>query len=470
MQYHKLTIGDAAASAELPPKGMAPKTPPELHKDAPGLPTPATHSTRTYETETARDDQRGIAESTAEEHADDEDGELKREDISKLGPSLPPLGPSQDADAPFASPGSRLTIHGSPSSSLKTAEKFKLDEKVDLVSIRDKFEEILDLGKDKVSSMPDEIVRKTLVKAVDCVKEFNEAATRLKSLATHYQLQNKLLTIETHEAAQRHEVETSIAKREVDRLRIETLEAHENMSDVEVYRRRLRKAKLKLKDAADEIAEKDNEIDRLRRRLREYRLEREARERHDFSQQTSGNREFSTPGQRGSEGDNLAALEMLASQVLSQQIPRSSSPEKPQRFSSIASSPGRYQGPNSIRGDTNNGLMSPVYFKDTPGNAQPASASGLAQSAATEKRRRNSSASTISIPSDQNDTDIEDSRDGDPNATLEEDNVDDDSLSSPLQYKTSPGSPKKYIRKDGSSPERSIPAPAQPEFTSPRKK
>jgi hypothetical protein len=353
-----------------------------------------------------------------------------------------------------------------------------LDEKVDLVRIRDGLEDILELENQELESMNEDNLRSTLIKAVRGLKDFNEAATRLKSLATHYQLQNKLLTIETHEAAQRHEVETSIVKREVDRLRIETLEAHENMSDVEVYRRRLRKAKLKLKDAADELVEKDAEIERLRRRLREYRLEREARERQESTQRSGGGGgDFSTPRHPRGEGENLTALEMLASQVLSQQIqrPSSSSPEKAPAYSSIASSPSRYQPPGSIGGGgSNNGLMSPVYFRESSANDGPLGGPvSLAPQLPVEKRRRNSSASTISAPSDENgdDTDIEDSREGDPNATLEEDNADDDqdlSMSSPLRNKSSPGSPKKYIRKDG-SPARSIPAPVQPDFDSPRK-
>ncbi|KAG5366071.1 hypothetical protein CJU89_0481 [Yarrowia sp. B02] len=102
------------------------------------------------------------------------------------------------------------------------------------------------------------------------------AKTRIQK--SHFQLQNKLLTIETHEAAQRYEVENNIAKREVDRLRLaeqdgdspRQLLGEYNKSSTKVlesYKRKLRRAKLRLEDAVFDIEWRDREIQRLRARL-----------------------------------------------------------------------------------------------------------------------------------------------------------------------------------------------------------
>lgn len=139
---------------------------------------------------------------------------------------------------------------------------------------------------------------------------------RLKTLVAHYELQNKLLTIESYENAQRFEVESSIMQREVDRLLMEKNAKRagpgpeddgtgglDEETAAQTYRRRLRKGKLKLRDAAQLIREKDEEIERLKRRLREGRLHREAME--------ARNRNSNNGQALG-----LSALGMLANQAL----------------------------------------------------------------------------------------------------------------------------------------------------------
>lgn len=120
---------------------------------------------------------------------------------------------------------------------------------------------------------------------VESLKSANETIEALTALLaktriqkSHFQLQNKLLTIETHEAAQRYEVENNIAKREVDRLRLTEQDGESprqllgeyNKSSTKVlesYKRKLRRAKLRLEDAVFDIEWRDREIQRLRARL-----------------------------------------------------------------------------------------------------------------------------------------------------------------------------------------------------------
>lgn len=144
---------------------------------------------------------------------------------------------------------------------------------------------LLNYSVDTVKNLSDEECRSELVLAAELLRQAVGSIDKYKGLLSQAKLQNQLLTIETHEAAQRFEVENSLVKREVERLRYEQIDhqnylaaAAENRSDSDTYRRRLQRAKLKLKDAAREIEERDKEILRVKKRLREGRLHREALE------------------------------------------------------------------------------------------------------------------------------------------------------------------------------------------------
>lgn len=249
---------------------------------------------------------------------------------------------------------------------------------------------LLDLTDEDVMSMELDMARLTLKSAVRQLRSTKESADKMKSLVSQLELQNKLLTIENHESAQRYEVENNIVKREVDRLRLDASTPSYGLSDAEVYRRRLQKAKLKLREACKEIEEREAENDKLRKRLKDGRLHREAMAAaaaRDHQQHQSQHHSNNSQGpsahssSRHSHHDSesgLAALGMLASQVLSQQA----SPHK--------------------------GLMSPVEFEGSP-----------------EKRRRASSASTITIPSEDEEDDDDDVDDVDDDDNDEEDDAND---------------------------------------------
>ncbi|KAK9459974.1 uncharacterized protein V1516DRAFT_686717 [Lipomyces oligophaga] len=104
--------------------------------------------------------------------------------------------------------------------------------------------------------------------------------TKLSSMQDH--LQSRLLRIEAEEAFRRYEVESSIQKREIDRLRMDIIQGHTGQStlaldaeetrtspkeEVEKYKRRLLKAKERLQDTHKKLEERNLEIDRLKRQL-----------------------------------------------------------------------------------------------------------------------------------------------------------------------------------------------------------
>lgn len=340
---------------------------------------------------------------------------------------------------------------------------------------------LLDLTADDIENESDDICKSQLIDATELLRHATNTIQKFKGLISQIKLQNQLLTIETHEAAQRFEVENNIVKREVDRLRYEQIDhqnsvaAAETRSDSGTYRRRLQNAKLKLRDAGKEIEERDREIARIKKQLREGRLHREALEEAlikgqglpqietneekqrsnlestpppmgSFFGSSSSNIPSTPPsgkskanflGQQNGES-GLDALGFLASQALIQQQQRrphanhdSESPESLRkrpipplsadfpRFStgkvpSINLPPLRLQNPASDSSlsqqhkETSGGLMSPVAFTDGPSYLTASSSSPVFAQAplvpqSPEKRRRDSSASTITIPSDTED-------------------------------------------------------------------
>lgn len=387
----------------------------------------------------------------------------------KLGLGL--IGSSIPSDTP-SSP-TREVIAARP-------EKERRNSTVEVISAEQnqQINKLCEISTKDIQQMTDSTRRRTLVSAVEVLKEMRESANKYKSLLSHFQLQNRLLTIETHEAAQRYEVENNLIKRQVERLK--SLDRHDdeptsnnNLHPAEVYRRRLQKAKLKLQDAHMELEEKNEEIERLKKRLREGRLHREAIEaaaaashhrnnqqhhhhhhhhhphHHQQQQQQSPNRHSPR-----TENNGLAALGLLASQVLSQQQEQQQSPYLFQPSPQIQSNRMVSQTANlkNMHSPPSAGLMSPVDFMEP-------TLALTQQTANVEKRRRESSASTISIPSE-----IEDNKDkDDPNATQEEDNDEQEARESESQdiqsspkrdspiKRSPPSSPKKYIRRDSSN-------------------
>lgn len=313
---------------------------------------------------------------------------------------------------------------------------------------------LLNLTEDDIKNDSAEGCKEKLVDAAELLRQATNTIQKFKSLVSQMKLQNQLLTIETHESAQRFEVENNLVKREVDRLRYEQIDhqhsiavAVETRFDSDTYRRRLQRAKLKLKDANREIEERDIEIARIKKRLREGRLHREALELALLKGKEAHNMEVteSTPPPRGSfygpgasivssapqpskrsdirtqqNGESgLDALGFLASQALiEQQQMRSQGSESPEkagpslaRFGtkqeSINLPPLRLSELAARGSNRSNGLMSPVAFKEGPFSAEssppPANTLLPGQAQASEKRRH-SNASTITVPSDNEDS------------------------------------------------------------------
>ena len=144
---------------------------------------------------------------------------------------------------------------------------------------------LLHLTATEIQEMPDATRRAKLVEASELLRQATTCIQTFDKVVSRMRLQSQLLTIETHEAAQRFEVEKMLVQREVDRLRYEQIDHQKYMaaaagtkSNSETYRRRLQKAKLKLKDAAKEIETRDKDIIRIKKMLREGRVLREALE------------------------------------------------------------------------------------------------------------------------------------------------------------------------------------------------
>jgi hypothetical protein len=329
----------------------------------------------------------------------------------------------------------QLDLGEEPSASAEPRTHHRLGISLEAVNrqvppIPSDIDDIINLTEDDMGTMTEEAAKTALKRAVDVVEQLLASLKSFQSLISQYQLQNKLLTIETHEAAQRHEVENNIVKREVDRLRIETLGSADKSSEAETSRRRLRKMKAKLKDATEQLNEKDAEINALKSRLSNYippiqpfppaqsvsaaslppppgaaAAAAAATAAHPPHQE-SYRSQPQPPRENG-----LAALEMLASQVLSQQILPSPERHSPPSAKFPPSQP-------SPKPNLQKGLMSPLEFNESP--TQP-----------MEKRRRDSSASTITIPSED-----------------DQDDDDDDEERQRGYAGTSAGSPTKYSRQD----------------------
>ena len=213
----------------------------------------------------------------------------------------------------------------------------------------------------EVPTIPEAELRPSLLKAIEAKDAFERAAGRFRSLANQYFLQNKLLSIETHESAQRHEVETSITKREIERLIVEVMGYSDASSGTDQIRRKLRRTKQRLKDLEDLMAIKDKEIYDLQRRNQDLSSHAgvgpgtsTSHNNGTISSQTHMHQHTPDKRQRPpslslatnlehmrthpEQREPLSALEMLASQVLTDQIQhrndQEESPSKRRRDSS----------------------------------------------------------------------------------------------------------------------------------------
>lgn len=214
------------------------------------------------------------------------------------------------------------------------------------------------LTKDQVDDVPEGELRSMLTKAVECVSLYERAARQFRSVANHYLLQNKLLTIQTHEIAQRHQVETNITQREIEKLITDAVGYSDTSMDVEAVRKRLKRARQRLKDMEMLVDSKDREISDLKQQLRDIHLNSIPKQVAVQSTPVppyppvsvaTPNRvrppPIETHGLPVSRNEPLSALELLASQALNENArppavasagtsPKTSPQKRPRRLSS----------------------------------------------------------------------------------------------------------------------------------------
>ncbi|PUU81226.1 hypothetical protein B9Z19DRAFT_1077608 [Tuber borchii] len=207
-----------------------------------------------------------------------------------------------------------------------------------------------DLSPSAIESFDLGTLRSKLTLANQLIKTLSSSLSSLRTTATHYTLQHKLLMLENSEAAARHQVESDITRREVEVLRLDQGSWSTNQQaalaeENELYKRRLRRAKRSLREYREDLGELRDENEKLKKRIRDNRQHQHQLEVSrspgcpTSSSATADHQQLTTrrddghrgpsrvPGLRNApesdtnnEDDGLAALGLLASQVLSQEM------------------------------------------------------------------------------------------------------------------------------------------------------
>lgn len=152
------------------------------------------------------------------------------------------------------------------------------------------------------------VAKETLVTALQQSDAFRRAAQQFRGLASQYIFQHRLSRIEVDENEQRHEVETSLHKREVERLVVEAMGYEKNV-DSEQIRKRLRHTRHRMHEMEAELETKDRIIQELTMQLQAVQQR--------FALQTAPP---VLPPPASPDSEALSPLEVLASQVLSNGI------------------------------------------------------------------------------------------------------------------------------------------------------
>ncbi|RPA96451.1 hypothetical protein L873DRAFT_1845379 [Choiromyces venosus 120613-1] len=209
-----------------------------------------------------------------------------------------------------------------------------------------------DLSPSAIESFDLGTLRSKLNLANQLIKTLSSSLSSLRTTATHYTLQHKLLMLENSEAAARHQVESDITRREVEVLRHDqsawnTSQQTALVEENELYKRRLRRAKRSLREYREDLGELRDENEKLKKRIRDNRQHQHQLEASrspgcptsssaaadQQQQQLKPRRETNDHGgpsrarlrnapesDTNNEDDGLAALGLLASQVLSQEM------------------------------------------------------------------------------------------------------------------------------------------------------
>ncbi|KAK9369977.1 hypothetical protein V1509DRAFT_394837 [Lipomyces kononenkoae] len=201
-----------------------------------------------------------------------------------------------------------------------------------------------DLPATVIREMDQTTAQHQLFRANAAIRRLRSSLSMARTASSRYRFESRALKFESEESLKRYQVENFIAKRQVDILRVDLLRLrppdlqlseNEMASRVEAdkYRRRFMRAKSRLFETQQLMEEKQTEIDDLKQRMREDRLHSGSRKRNSIRTGPSRDDQNHSSKRRPSNNDGeggLAALGMLASQVLREQhvenpTPRTSS-------------------------------------------------------------------------------------------------------------------------------------------------
>ncbi|KAF8427912.1 hypothetical protein EV426DRAFT_683339 [Tirmania nivea] len=141
----------------------------------------------------------------------------------------------------------------------------------------------------EIASFSPNTLRQKLTHSNSLLTRLSSSLNEARAQAAHFTFQHQLLTIETEEAMQRHQVEHEIAKREVEVLRgVGTGRAGAGAGgsmeqqryawaleeELAGYKRKLRRAKTLLREAREEVEQVRGENEMLKRRIAQNRARR----------------------------------------------------------------------------------------------------------------------------------------------------------------------------------------------------
>ncbi|KAK9246787.1 hypothetical protein V1506DRAFT_505280 [Lipomyces tetrasporus] len=250
-------------------------------------------------------------------------------------PMAPPLRLSSSSTAQIFSPSSTTGSSGSGTANVtassprgQTIASDPADE-----------EDWEDLPSAAIREMDQTNAQHQLFRANAAIRRLRSSLSVARTASTRYRFDSRMLRFETEESLKRYQVENFIIKRQVDILRVNLLRARpsdQKPSESEMaarieadkYRWRLIRAKSRLFETQKMLEGKEMEIYRLRQRLGEGRLQRDGRVQGGSSLAgvARDGQNHNSKQRAGSNDDEgaLAALGILASQVLSQQQMESS--------------------------------------------------------------------------------------------------------------------------------------------------
>lgn len=138
----------------------------------------------------------------------------------------------------------------------------------------------------EIASFSPTTLRAKLSHSNSLLTRLSSSLSEARAQAAHYTFQHQLLTIETEEATQRHQVEHDISKREVEVLRgvggatgAGGLMEQQRYcwaleEELAAYKRKLRRTKALLREAREEVVEVKGENDKLKWRIAQNRVQR----------------------------------------------------------------------------------------------------------------------------------------------------------------------------------------------------